>query len=640
MYISKLRIKNFRSIQDLELDLSPTTILIGPNNAGKSAILEAVRLVLTRRWGQKGTGFTEHDVHLENIEADPKTSPPVSIEITMAESEADEWPAELRDELLELISLDPVTGLNSIVLRVTYAFDTASNIFEPIWEFLNAHGAVITAGRRIVNTSEFFQYLPTFHLGATREAADEFSSRSQFWRKLLKLMTIPANVEERVTASLEAVNAELLAADPRLATITNTLKAVHVVATTGATGDVGVRAVPFDTWDIMSRAEILVQNGTTTPWLPLERHGHGVQSLSVLFLFKAFVEHALAEYFKEQSTPVLTLEEPETHLYPQAARALWSQIKGFQGQKIIATHSPYFIQNAPFRDIRWVRLDGSKTDITSLPKSVFTEIDYVPELDAVLAALGNSYKYSKPEKRLYSSIKVEEDTFRSIAAVYGTHADRDAITAKLKQLQADSLLLMSDAELIDLENCSRRIRGEILFAKKWILAEGQSEYFLLHAIANAMGKPLDEWGVSVIDFQNNGSPGAFASLARALQIPWCIVTDGAHEATQFRTQLERRDFSTTELASKFASHAVGTLEQQLLSDGLEPELHAIAAEINPRITAASTVEAVEGVLKDNKSLYSSKLANMVMVDPTLLGRMPTIFKDAITLMTPEETDTL
>ena len=62
MRITKLRIRNFRCISSLDLDLGDTTVFIGPNNAGKTAILDAVRIVLTRRWGQRGTGFTEHDV--------------------------------------------------------------------------------------------------------------------------------------------------------------------------------------------------------------------------------------------------------------------------------------------------------------------------------------------------------------------------------------------------------------------------------------------------------------------------------------------------------------------------------------------------------------------------------------------------
>ena len=49
MIITRLRIENFRSIKFLEMELGETTVLIGQNNAGKTAIPDAVRIALTRR---------------------------------------------------------------------------------------------------------------------------------------------------------------------------------------------------------------------------------------------------------------------------------------------------------------------------------------------------------------------------------------------------------------------------------------------------------------------------------------------------------------------------------------------------------------------------------------------------------------
>ena len=49
--INHIHIENFRSIKCLDLDLDDITVLIGANNTGKTAILDSVRIVLTRRWG-------------------------------------------------------------------------------------------------------------------------------------------------------------------------------------------------------------------------------------------------------------------------------------------------------------------------------------------------------------------------------------------------------------------------------------------------------------------------------------------------------------------------------------------------------------------------------------------------------------
>src|SRR6185437_15430427 len=218
MRISSLRIENFRSIKALDLELGETTVFIGPNNAGKTAILDAVRIALTRRWGQRGTGFTEYDVHLATENDDPKASSGIVIQLRAEESAIGEWPDSMQQSLDEISQTDPITGINSITLNVRCAWSEADGCFQPSWTFLNAARQPLVGGSaRRVNLERFWQYLPFFYLAALRDAEDEFSSRSQFWGRLLKTMEIPPKLESRVQKVLDRLNERLLKADPRLA---------------------------------------------------------------------------------------------------------------------------------------------------------------------------------------------------------------------------------------------------------------------------------------------------------------------------------------------------------------------------------------------------------------------------------------
>ena len=114
MRVTRIEVRNFRSIRHLVVDLGETTVFVGPNNAGKTAILDALRIALTRRWGQRGTGFTEYDVHLANDADDPKTSSGVSIELRAEESEPGEWPNAVSEDLDQIVQLDLDTGLRAI----------------------------------------------------------------------------------------------------------------------------------------------------------------------------------------------------------------------------------------------------------------------------------------------------------------------------------------------------------------------------------------------------------------------------------------------------------------------------------------------------------------------------------------------
>ena len=114
MRITRLEIENFRSIRQLVVDLGDTTVFVGPNNAGKTAILDALRIALTRRWGQRGTGFSEYDIHLAGDTADPKASSGVSIELRSEESEPGEWPDTIAADLGDIVQLDPLTARRAV----------------------------------------------------------------------------------------------------------------------------------------------------------------------------------------------------------------------------------------------------------------------------------------------------------------------------------------------------------------------------------------------------------------------------------------------------------------------------------------------------------------------------------------------
>ena len=630
MQVTSVRIENFRSIRHLDVKLGATTVFIGPNNSGKSAILEALRIALTRRWGARGTGFTEYDVHLANDADDPKASPGIVIEVRVEESEQGEWPEAIHQALTDIVQDDPLTGRASITLRVSCRWSPATSAYEPTWHFLNAARQPLSSGSaRRVNLERFWQYLPVFYLGALRDANDEFSGRSQFWGRLLKAMEIPQSLEGRVQRVLNLLNRRLLRADRRLEQIARTLSTATRIAARDRDGSAELRLTPLRSWDLLSKAEIILRNEPDWPWLPLNRHGQGIQSLSVIFLFQAFVEHLLADLYEPESSPLLALEEPETHLHPQAARTLWNHVSAVSGQKIITTHSPYFVQHVPFRDLRIVRLGPNGTEVRALPATFAATIPYVPDLDPIVARHRAVLKYDQPLQTLTVGGKLEEDVYRELLIAYGLHEDRQAVERTLRQLREESVLFISDTELRALETYARRIRGEIFFARRWILVEGQAEYLLVHSLARALRYDLDERGVSVIDTQNNGNPAMFAALARALGIPWIAIFDGDQAGQRYIDSIGRRGFEQATVTSLCALLPVGSLEQQLVADGLTPELKQVLSTIGVRDVANLDAGALQRALDTNKIAYVAELAARVEADAGLAARMPQVFRDAI-----------
>jgi putative ATP-dependent endonuclease of OLD family len=77
MKIADLKILNFRGVQSAHLKFADHTVLIGPNNCGKSTVIEALALLLGR--DRLVRDMTEHDF----FGSDPSATDRVSIVATL-----------------------------------------------------------------------------------------------------------------------------------------------------------------------------------------------------------------------------------------------------------------------------------------------------------------------------------------------------------------------------------------------------------------------------------------------------------------------------------------------------------------------------------------------------------------------------
>lgn len=623
MYIKQLRIRNFRSIEHLDIDLGSTTVLIGANNAGKSAILEALRIALTRRWGQRGTGFTAHDVFAPGPDLDPRALPPVSIEMELEDTASAPWPDELLQDLNDIVTTRP-DGRNVIVLRITCAWDAGEESFEPVWEFLNYElNTLGTKAQRSINFSSFFDYLPLFWMSALRDADDAFAPRSQLWGRLVKAVRIPRATESEVQTALDALDAKILAADPKLGEIATTIGQATTVAIGEGPGGARLRMLPLNVLDLLMRAGVVLRHEDERPWLPLDHHGQGMQSLSVLFLFQAAVKEQLAVSERIGAAAVYAIEEPEAHLHPQASRTLWERVNGLDGQKLVTTHSPYFVQHVPLRDLRLVRLVGGRTRVAHMPKSVGCAAPWNGNVEKVATHASGRIVKAADTGCVSATTWLGDRLVNALAGCWVGHADEAHYRQEIERLRHKARVLLLPSEEQELAFAGRRIRGEIFFARRWALVEGVCEHVLLHAIGRGMGWALDAHGIAVIDFQNNGNASIYPSLATAFEIPWRMVTDGDGASGSFRRQLIERGFNDAELDLRMATLTPpNDLEDQLVADGHETLLREILVARGDSKAAMYTREELLKRLKAHKTEYIHALAERVAGDAALAAQMP------------------
>ena len=605
MKLREIIVKNFRCLVDVVIPISDTTVLAGENNSGKTALLEALGIALPRSAVGRGTPFNEYDYHMVKTSDSPQTSEGIVIELWFREDAPDEWPNSLVQALNDIIQTDPVMDLDSIGLRLSSKYDGTAKEIVTKWEFLALDGQPLGGkGASPGNLTKFLLYIRLFYLSALRDSDDEFSPRSQFWGRILRDLKISEELSKTLTEELATINDALLTADPRIEQVRASLDKIQKIMVLGTGQNTSIQALPFKPWDLMSKSQVVIKARGTEIDLPLARHGQGMQSLAILFLFQSYINVFLKPSFQPDTEAILALEEPEAHLHPQATRALATNLGEVKSQKIISSHSPYFIQEIPFTQIRLLRRDGSSSKVFYV-KRFFTA--KVPEIQELLDFCTNNaakFTYHTRTSTLTVSGRMEEKEYRDLLTIYSGQIE---VHAELKRLMDESQLYLSNKDLADLDTYAKRIRGEILFACAWLLCEGQSEYLLLRYFAELLGKSLDQAGVAVIDFQNNGSPGAFVGLARVFKIPWIMICDNDNEGNKFIKQVKDRGLIDEEINELIRSlpEKEMDLELFLVKNGFALEYRQILTERN---VSLSKKEAEVG--------FKDEIASKIRTDKT------------------------
>lgn len=112
----------------------------------------------------------------------------------------------------------------------------------------------------------------------------------------------------------------------------------------------------------------------------------------------------------------------------------------------------------------------------------------------------------------------------------------------------------------------RRSRGELLFARCWLLVEGESEAWVYPAAARALGMKLHRDGVRIVEYSQS-DVGLLAKVANSLGIPWLCVIDDDSGRCQYEPKVKDNMGEAPE--SDRLSLPYRNLETHLLENGYD-----------------------------------------------------------------------
>ena len=85
--------------------------------------------------------------------------------------------------------------------------------------------------------------------------------------------------------------------------------------------------------------------------------------------------------------------------------------------------------------------------------------------------------------------------------------------------------VLTPEELRKFNHHVRRNRGELLFARSWLLVEGETDVSVFAECAELLDVNFPRLGIRIVECSQAGGPGIFIKVADALGIKWHLVAD-------------------------------------------------------------------------------------------------------------------
>jgi putative ATP-dependent endonuclease of the OLD family len=536
MKLSSVRIQNYRSCRDISLDLGSMHALVGANNAGKSTVLHALDFLFNpsaKKLNEES--FWNKDTTLEiRVEAvfsdlsdkekealgtylklDGTFHMARSAKLGAGDGDADAKDAEDKigihqhykkpvpePEWLQESKINGKTiakwwkRKGELVVggvSFTAGLTKAPNVGDwktKVKKFIAANAGKIPMQDAWVDNPKGYANvlkgtLPFFVLvPAVRDVADESKgTKSSPFGKLLYaiLDTVPGDKKAKIEGILSEVAKQMnrTGGEERVPLIAKTENQLNgLLREFFPECDLEIEFATPTLEILLTAPRLYVDDGFRNA---VENKGHGLQRAVIFTILRRYAEHMTEPPDGRKRNLILTVEEPELYMHPQAqrtVRGVFRKIAEGGGQVLFSTHSSLLVDVAYFDEI--IRMEAACQTFEEQRTTA-------------------SAAWQLPMAKMIQDIEVRNPALKG------------------------SVTENSMRELYSHAYNPRRNEG--FFASKILLVEGLTEEYSLPIYADALGYDFDRLGISVVECGGKGAMDRLFRIFNELHIPCYILFD-------------------------------------------------------------------------------------------------------------------
>lgn len=345
--LQTVRIKGFRGFRNIEVDFENTTVLVGTNNAGKTTLLKALQLSLTNSHFISNDDFFYCDEHIDDAIIVDVLFVPLDEDGNITNEFNEVWNDVFKAERIG-ISADgkQIMAFRTIIKENNKSF-RKQQFYIDQWEEFVKEEINWYDNEYDKELSFYFDEIPFFYLEANRDILEDIKSKSSYLGRILSSLEFSLENKRKIEALISELNSTTIGSSDILTELETTLRELDT-AMDNTNNNVQLTPFTKKVRDLNKGIRINYSE------FSMDYHGMGTRSWSSLLVLKSFLNlnHKIYEDNGKPYYPILAIEEPESHLHPNAQKKLYSQINEIVGQKIISTHSNYIAANANLSEIR------------------------------------------------------------------------------------------------------------------------------------------------------------------------------------------------------------------------------------------------------------------------------------------------
>ena len=518
LYISRVKIKNFRNFKYVDVSLGHKEVIVGENNVGKTNFLRALQLILD-------PSLSDDDRMLDASDFNDMLIDPMEHD---EEIQIDIYISNYKANTTILTVLHDATVKDSDdneILQITYKFfphydDNGNKEYE--FNIFKANNETRRFG------SYERKYLNLKVIKALRDVESEMrNARTSPVKKMLDEYSIEKEALKRIASGYEKSSKELLSLDELIDLSRNINKRFSTILGNNEF-DVSLHATEVDPNRVLSSLKLLMSNRNTAD-ISL-----GLNNiLYISMILQMLQDKTVPTFLREDEYDNLKLKENSQILedvYKQKKTGNYFLKKNIKGNQLSKIHV-FMSKNVP-----------SNKAVTILA---------IEEPEAHLHPVNQRLIYKDVIKNSNNSVLLTtHSTHITAIAPIDSIVHLQEKKGKGTDIHATAAMFIDKGEFLDVERYLDVKRGEIYLGKAVILVEGIAEEYLIPRFAEILEKPLDEKGIIVCNI-NSTNFKPYVKLLHNLNIPYAVITDGDYYYIEKKTKKDKNGLKKIEEVRKY-----------------------------------------------------------------------------------------